>query len=55
MQLFFTEDFALDANVVVSIGSAHRIDIQGVQRSSMKSSGGLTTRLRVGVNWYPES
>jgi hypothetical protein len=55
MQLFFTENFALDANVVVSIGSVHRIDIQQVQRSSMKSSGGLTTRLRVGVNWYPES
>ena len=55
MQLFFTDDFALDANVVVSIGSAHRIDIRGVQRSSMKSSGGLTTRLRVGVNWFPES
>lgn len=54
MQLFFTENFALDANVVVSIGSPHRIDIQQVQRSSMKSSGGMTTRLRVGVNWYPE-
>jgi hypothetical protein len=55
MQLFFTEDFAVDANVVISIGSVHRVDIQQVQRSSMKSSGGLTTRLRVGVSWYPES
>ncbi|HUF29632.1 MAG TPA: hypothetical protein VMM77_03135 [Gemmatimonadaceae bacterium] len=55
MQLFFTENFTLDANVIVSIGSVHRIEIHQVQRSTMKSSGGLTTRLRVGVNWYPET
>ena len=54
VQLFFTENFAIDANAAVSIGSFRRISILG-SRQRMESNGAVTTRISVGVNWYPET
>ena len=53
MQLFFTEDFALEGNVAVSVGGFRRISIDGSGRQRLYSSGGVTSRVTVGVNWYP--
>lgn len=55
VQYFFTENFALDGSAKVSIGSFGRVWIDGSKRQSIDSSGGTTTRFRVGVAWYPQS
>ena len=53
MQVFFSENFAFDGSVGVSIGSFRRISIDGSGRQRLYSSGGVTTRVALGVNWYP--
>lgn len=53
VQFFPYEDFAIDAAVVLGLGSFNRLDVSGVGKAKLKSDGGTTTRLRVGVNWYP--
>ena len=54
MQFFFTENFALDGGVAVSVGSFGKIDVEGSGRRKFESSGGRTTRLTVGLSWYPD-
>jgi hypothetical protein len=54
LQFFFSENFAFDANLSLSLGSFHKIDVAGGGRQSLQSDGGTTSRMSVGVNWYPE-
>lgn len=54
-QYFFTEDFAIDGGMALSIGSFNKFDVEGSGRRNVNSDGGLTTRVMIGVNWYPES
>lgn len=53
MQVFFSENFAVDGSVGVSFGGFRRISIDGSGRQRFYSDGGVTTRVAVGVNWYP--
>jgi hypothetical protein len=53
MQVFFSENFAVEGNLAVSIGSFRRISIDGVGRQRLYSNGGVTSRITLGVNWYP--
>lgn len=53
LQVFFTEDFAVEGNVAVSIGSFRNISIDGSGKQRLFSDGGVTSRISLGVNWYP--
>lgn len=55
MQYFVSENFAIDGGLAVSIGSFGKIDVEGSGRRSFSSGGGTTTRVMIGVNWYPET
>ncbi|HSJ63126.1 MAG TPA: hypothetical protein VK922_04370 [Gemmatimonadaceae bacterium] len=54
MQLFVTEDLAVDGQVAVSIGGFGKIDVDGGGRRMYQSSGGQTVRVLFGASWYPE-
>lgn len=53
LQVFFTENFAVEGNAAVSIGGFRRISIDGAGRQRLYSNGGVTSRISLGVNWYP--
>lgn len=53
MQVFFSENFAVEGNAAVSFGGFRRISIDGAGRHRLYSNGGVTSRVTLGVNWYP--
>jgi hypothetical protein len=53
MQVFLLDNFAIDGQVAVSIGSFGRINMEG-NRRRLRTDGGVTTRVMIGVNWYPD-